>query len=31
LEGIRLVSSSKDAVEGITAFMQKRKANFTGE
>jgi enoyl-CoA hydratase/carnithine racemase len=31
LEGIRMVSSSKDAVEGITAFMQKRKANFTGE
>jgi enoyl-CoA hydratase/carnithine racemase len=31
LEGIRLVSSSKDAVEGFTAFMEKRKPNFTGE
>jgi enoyl-CoA hydratase/carnithine racemase len=30
-EGLRLVSSSKDAVEGITAFMEKRKPNFTGE
>jgi enoyl-CoA hydratase/carnithine racemase len=31
LEGIQLVSRSKDAVEGITAFMQKRKPNFIGE
>jgi enoyl-CoA hydratase/carnithine racemase len=31
LEGLKLVSSSKDAVEGFTAFMQKRKPNFTGE
>lgn len=30
-EGIQLVSRSKDAVEGITAFLQKRKPNFIGE
>ncbi|MBM3167061.1 MAG: enoyl-CoA hydratase [Chloroflexi bacterium] len=31
LEGSRLVGQSKDAVEGITAFLQKREAVFTGE
>ncbi len=31
LEGNRLVSKSSDAIEGFTAFMQKRKPNFKGE
>jgi enoyl-CoA hydratase/carnithine racemase len=31
LEGLNFVAGSKDAMEGITAFMQKRKPNFTGE
>ena len=31
LEGLNFVAGTKDAMEGITAFMQKRKPNFTGE
>jgi enoyl-CoA hydratase/carnithine racemase len=31
LEGNRLVSKSSDAIEGFTAFMQKRKPDFKGE
>lgn len=31
LEGSRLVSSSKDAVEGFTAFLEKRAPIFRGE
>ncbi len=30
-EGTQTVSSSKDAIEGFTAFMEKRAPNFTGE
>jgi enoyl-CoA hydratase/carnithine racemase len=30
-EGTRAVSSSKDALEGFTAFLEKRAPNFTGE
>lgn len=30
-EGTQKVSSSKDAIEGFTAFMEKRAPNFTGE
>ena len=30
-EGTQAVSSSKDAIEGFTAFMEKRAPNFTGE
>lgn len=29
--GTDLVSTSKDAIEGFTAFLQKREPNFTGE
>lgn len=31
LEGTRLVSKSSDAIEGFTAFMQKRRPVFKGE
>jgi len=31
LEGSRIVSSSKDSVEGFTAFLEKRKPVFKGE
>jgi len=31
LEGSRTVGMSKDAMEGMTAFMEKRDAKFTGE
>lgn len=31
LEGSATVSSSKDALEGMTAFMEKREAKFIGE
>jgi len=31
LAGSQIVSSSKDAMEGMTAFMQKREAKFIGE
>ena len=31
LKGTFLVARSKDAIEGFTAFMEKRKPNFTGE
>jgi len=30
-EGSTLVGRSKDAIEGFTAFLQKRKPSFTGE
>ncbi len=30
-EGLEAVARSKDAAEGITAFLQKRKPNFIGE
>ena len=31
LEGIRVTSQSQDAIEGFTAFMQKRKPVFKGK
>jgi len=31
MEGSRMVGMSKDAMEGMTAFMEKREAKFTGE
>ncbi len=31
LEGTLIVSKSKDAIEGFTAFMEKREPNFKGE
>jgi enoyl-CoA hydratase/carnithine racemase len=31
IEWIKKLAASKDAVEGITAFLEKREANFTGE
>lgn len=31
LEGTLMVSKSKDAIEGFTAFMEKREPNFKGE
>ncbi len=31
LAGSSIVSSSKDAIEGMTAFIEKREAKFTGE
>jgi enoyl-CoA hydratase len=31
LSGSKAVGMSKDAMEGMTAFMEKREAKFTGE
>jgi len=31
MEGSRIVAESKDAVEGFTAFLEKRKPVFQGE
>jgi enoyl-CoA hydratase/carnithine racemase len=31
LAGSQIVSTSKDAMEGMTAFMEKREAKFIGE
>jgi len=31
LAGSQMVGASKDAMEGMTAFMEKREAKFTGE
>ncbi len=31
LAGSQTVGMSKDAMEGMTAFMEKREAKFTGE
>ena len=31
MAGNEMVRASKDAMEGMTAFMEKREAKFTGE